>query len=97
MKRIVQSAACGVFITGALLAAGLSSGSETIGCIFLWNACVLTALLKPGHESPTILLFVLSGVPIYSVVAYYVLGKLKSRRRNDGEQIVGRERRERVS
>jgi len=91
MARFAQSIACGAVITGVLFAAGLYSGSETIGCIFLWNACLLTAVFEPGRESPIVLLFFLSGFPIYSVLVYYLLGKFKSRRTGDGEQIVGRE------
>ena len=91
MVRIIQSLACGAFITGLLLATGIATGSETVWCVVMWHVCVLTAVFKPGRESPAILFLVLLGVPIYAVIAYYLLGKLRPRRAADGEQIVGRE------
>jgi hypothetical protein len=91
MVRIVQSVVLGTLITGISLAIGIGSGSERIWCVVMWHTCLLTALFKPGRESPAILLFVLAGVPIYSFTIYCVLGRFRSRRTGDGEQIVGRE------
>jgi hypothetical protein len=98
MLRLMLSIPCGGIITFVLLVIGFKIRSETVGCILLWNFCLLVDVFKPGLESHlTGFLFMFSGLPIYSLVAYYVLGKLKLPGISNGEQIVGRERRGRVS
>ena len=78
MLRLVLSIACGGIITIALVVIAFQSRSETVWCIVLWNFCLLFNVFKPGLESNlTGWLFLFSGVPVYSLVAYYVLGKLK--------------------
>ena len=79
MLRLMLSIACGGVLTGVLIAIALYSRSETVVCILLWNYCLLMAVFKPGlgHSAIDVLPFLFSGVPVYSLVAYYVLGKLK--------------------
>ena len=79
MLRLMLSITCGGVITVVLIAIALYSRSETVGCILLWNYCLLMAVFKPrlGHSPTDALPFLSSGVLVYSLVAYYVLGKLK--------------------
>ena len=77
MRLFLQSAVCGLLATGLLFLIGLQSASETVWCILVWQGCLLTVILKPAHESPAFLFFVLSGVPIYGLPAYLVLRRFK--------------------
>ena len=79
MLRLILSIPCGGVINVVLLVIAFKSRSETIVCILLWNYCLLMAMFKPGlHSHPLIVLvFLFSAVPVYSLIAYYVLGKLK--------------------
>jgi hypothetical protein len=82
MIRFLQSIACGALLTGLLLLIAIQSGSETVWCVLMWQACLLIYIVKPGHESPTIFFFVLLGVPIYGLLAYFVFGLFKKRKQN---------------
>ncbi|MDT4968368.1 MAG: hypothetical protein QOJ64_3105 [Acidobacteriota bacterium] len=81
MKRLLQSVACGTLITGILFVIAATIGSEKVGCVLVWQACVFDTLLsnQADRELPiTFIMGIFPGKPIYAVPSYLLLRKLDS-------------------
>lgn len=82
MKRLAYSVIWGVLITCMLVVITLGIGSEKLGCILLWQICLLDSLM--GHpadrELPmSTIIGILVGIPIYASLVYLFLRKRKLR------------------
>jgi hypothetical protein len=81
-KLILISIVCGVVLTFFMTVIAFAGDSRAWGCTFAWQACLVQTVIhtpdNPIHEGSPIDLLgfaigVLLGVPIYSLLSYFLL------------------------
>src|SRR5712671_5330054 len=93
-QLILVSIVCGIALTFFLTVFALAGDSRAWCCTFAWQACLVQTVIhtpdNPIHEGSPIDLLgfaigVLLGVPIYSLLSYFLL--LSSKKRSAGNNL----------